>query len=85
VNPTGNGGSRVVIGQGADCDVRVEDPYVSTRHCQVWQDEDGQAWLEDLGSTNGTWVGGVRVYGPTRIGPGVVVHVGHTDIPWTPR
>lgn len=74
-----------LIGRGEDCDIRLQDEYVSPRHARVWQDSQGQAWVEDLGSTNGTWIGHVKVYGPTPIGPGTVLHIGHSEIPWTPR
>lgn len=43
-----------IFGQGADCDVRVQDEYVSTRHCKVTLRPDGVVTVEDLGSTNGT-------------------------------
>ena len=50
-------GRSAVIGTGEDCDVRVRDaPYVSARHARVWTDDDGVVWVEDLGSTNGTWI-----------------------------
>lgn len=83
-----------VIGQGADCDIRVSDEYVSTRHCRVSLADDGTVTVEDLGSTNGTWVrrgdapnalSGVKVIGPTRIVPGWIIRVGRTDIPWNQR
>lgn len=81
-----------VFGQGADCDVRIQDEYVSTRHCRVTLRSDGSATVEDLGSTNGTWIhpastatlplsSDVRIYGPTPIPTGWVIRIGRTDIP----
>lgn len=76
-----------VFGQAANCDVRVDDPYVSSRHARVWSDDDGAVWVEDLGSTNGTYLGErreIRVYGKTRLRPGDVLWLGlRTRIPWT--
>lgn len=45
----------VVIGRGTDCDVRIRHRNISRRHCRIWQD-DSRYWLEDLGSTNGTFI-----------------------------
>lgn len=79
----------LIIGTDPTCDIRINDPYASNRHAQVWRAPDGQVWIEDLGSTNGTWLGGGplqgghRIAGPTPIGSGVVVRIGRTDIPWT--
>lgn len=79
---------RVVVGTGEDCDVRVaDDPYVSTKHCQVWWDPAGRLLIQDLGSTNGTYLerdgGRIRVWGPTEIAPGDTIWLGgRTAIPW---
>lgn len=48
---------RFNIGRAPDNDVVIDDPSVSERHVEVWF-EDGQWWVRDLGSTNGTIVGG---------------------------
>ncbi len=49
--------------------VVVTDPYVSARHCQVVEDDDGRFWVTDLGSTNGTYLvpNGESRYGPAAI------------------
>ncbi|NHN56463.1 FHA domain-containing protein [Calidifontibacter sp. DB0510] len=47
----------VVIGRGVDCDLRLEDPEVSRRHCAVAVRQ-GQAEVVDLATTNGTWLAG---------------------------
>lgn len=51
--------SVTVIGR-ADGEIRLADPRVSSRHAQV-ELVDGEAWLRDLGSTNGTYVNGKRI------------------------
>ncbi|MEO6419449.1 MAG: FHA domain-containing protein [Polyangiaceae bacterium] len=53
-------GSRVVIGRGDGCDVRLPDPSVSHRHAII-RIEAGEHALIDEGSANGTFVGGVRL------------------------
>src|SRR5262245_48248699 len=51
------------------------DPSISARHARIVIDH-GQYWLEDLGSTNGTYLGEGRVQGRVLIGPGTVFVVG---------
>ena len=70
------------IGRAEDCTVRIDDAYASPHHAKVTKDDAGRVWIEDLGSTNGTWLNGVRVYGKTPMTPGCVVRVGRTEIPW---
>lgn len=50
----------VVFGRGRDCEVALDDPAVSRRHCEL-RAAAGALELRDLGSANGTWCGGVRV------------------------
>ncbi len=61
------------------CDVILPDPDVSRRHAAVRLLDNGVA-VEDLGSTNGTFVNGVRLEAPKRLSPGDVVRVGETDL-----
>src|SRR4051812_16258998 len=51
----------VVVGSGSDCELVVEDPYVSRRHCQFTLSPRGVV-VRDLGSRNGTWVQSMRVF-----------------------
>jgi pSer/pThr/pTyr-binding forkhead associated (FHA) protein len=80
-------GETKVFGRDPSCDVVLDDPYVSPRHCRIWQDDDGCLWTEDLGSTNGTWLDrlylGTRVYGPTPLAGHDVMWIGRTRIPIT--
>ncbi len=67
----------LLIGRGSDAAIKLDDDYVSTRHARVGAS--GDEWfVEDLGSTNGTYVGPVRITQPTTIGLGVQVRVGKT-------
>jgi hypothetical protein len=52
--------SRTVIGTGADCDIKVEDQFMSSKHCEV-RFENGMYKLVDLGSTNGIVVNDKKV------------------------
>jgi len=46
------------------------DDVVSGLHCRIVRHDDGGWWLEDLGSTNGTWVAGARITAPVRLTTG---------------
>ena len=70
-------GARVVIGRGQGCDVRLPDPSVSQRHATI-RIEGGKHALVDEGSTNGTFVGGVRLspQTPRTLRTGDLIRVG---------
>jgi FHA domain len=68
----------VAIGR-QDADLVVEDPEVSRRHA-VLRRSDGSVIVEDLDSTNGTFVNGERIHSPIRVGPGDQVRVGRTTL-----
>jgi pSer/pThr/pTyr-binding forkhead associated (FHA) protein len=70
-------GSRVVIGRGSGSDVRLPDPSISTRHATIRATGNDYA-IVDEGSTNGTWVGGVRLnpQSPRAVKSGDLVRVG---------
>lgn len=71
------GDKPIVIGRGSECEIPVDDEYVSTRHAVLRKQ--GHVWYaEDLGSTNGTFVSESRIHGPTAIGPGTQVRIGKT-------
>lgn len=53
-------GQPVTFGRGADCTVPLADEYVSTQHARL-RFHDNQWYVEDLGSTNGTYVGNQRL------------------------
>ena len=59
-------GADQVVGRDASADITVPDRAISRRHARLSHDEDG-VWLEDLGSTNGTYVNGARVTNRCRL------------------
>jgi len=69
---------RVTIGRSVICNVALTDDAVSGTHCEIIASEAGFL-LRDLGSTNGTWVAGVRVR-EAWLEPGMPLRVGHTVI-----
>jgi pSer/pThr/pTyr-binding forkhead associated (FHA) protein len=70
------------IGNSADCDVVVDSPMASGRHCRLTQSREG-FFLEDLGSTNGTYVDGIRISSATRVAPGMAITLGQSaSMPW---
>jgi hypothetical protein len=64
-----------VIGRGQDADLRLSDPGVSRHHAQV-ELREGEVWLEDLGSTNGTTLDGAAVTSPTALVSGQRITIG---------
>ena len=67
----------IVIGRGGDAQIVLDDDYVSTRHARIAASGD-QWFVEDLGSTNGTYIGSVRINQPTAIALGTQVRIGKT-------
>ena len=65
----------LLIGRGNDAAIRLDDDYVSTRHARIGSSGD-QWYVEDLGSTNGTYVGNSRISQPTAISLGTQVRIG---------
>ena len=70
----------VTIGRAPENDLSLDaDEFASVQHARIEPRRDG-VWLEDLGSTNGTFVNGVKVTQPRRLEPGDVIRVGETDL-----
>ena len=70
----------VSIGRAANNDLSIDgDEYASARHARFEPRRDG-VYIEDVGSTNGTYVNGIRVTRERRLTRGDVVRVGETDL-----
>ena len=67
----------ILIGRGNDAAIRLDDDYVSTRHARIAASGD-QWFVEDLGSTNGTYIGSARITQPTTLALGTQVRIGKT-------
>ena len=73
------GDKPILLGRGTDAAIRLDDDYVSTRHARFATN--GEQWfVEDLGSTNGTYLGSQRLTTPTPIGIGIPVRLGKTIV-----
>lgn len=69
----------VAIGRGGQNEVPLDgDEFASAQHARFESKRDG-LWVEDIGSTNGTFVNGARVTTPRRLTKGDIVRVGQTD------
>ncbi len=70
----------ISIGRGGQNDVRLDaDEFASASHARVEPRRDG-VWIEDVGSTNGTYVNGIRLSRPRKLDPGDLVRVGETEL-----
>ncbi len=68
------------VGRATDNDLSLAgDDYVSTHHARFEPRRDG-VYLADAGSTNGTFVNGIRVRSPRRLAPGDLVKIGETEM-----
>jgi pSer/pThr/pTyr-binding forkhead associated (FHA) protein len=70
-------GKPILIGRANDSTLVLTDDYASTRHARI-NENNGVWYLEDLGSTNGTYVGHSKVTGPVPLEAGVVIRIGKT-------
>jgi pSer/pThr/pTyr-binding forkhead associated (FHA) protein len=75
----GLGQAPVLIGRAPECTLVLEDDYASTRHAQLFL-RDGVWMLEDLGSTNGTYVGRRRLDAPIAVEAGTRFRIGRTTL-----
>jgi pSer/pThr/pTyr-binding forkhead associated (FHA) protein len=70
-------GQELTVGRAAGCQVTLDDTYVSQLHARVFA-RDGQYLVEDLGSTNGTYLNRNRVTGAIVMKRGDRLQVGNT-------
>lgn len=76
------GSAPIVIGRSPACTIVLDDSYASSQHARIYQ-SDGTWWIEDLRSTNGTFVNGERVVSPRPLGLGIQVRIGETVLELT--
>ncbi len=74
----------LTVGRSNQNDLPLDaDEYASAQHARIEPRSDG-VWIEDVGSTNGTFVNGDRVTTPRRLQPGDVIRIGETDLRFEP-
>ena len=72
--------TQVTVGRGANNDLALtDDDFASARHARIEPRRDG-VYVEDVGSTNGTYVNGIRLARERKLADGDVVRIGETDL-----
>ncbi|WP_407319949.1 FHA domain-containing protein [Isoptericola halotolerans] len=71
--------SSILIGRAPSCTLVLDDDYSSSRHARIFPQGD-QWYVEDLGSTNGTFIGDQQVTSPIHLAPGVGVQIGRSVV-----
>src|SRR5438445_13304145 len=72
--------AQLTVGRGGQNDITLPShEYASARHARFEPRQDG-VWVQDLGSTNGTYLNGMRLEQPRRLTQGDIVRVGETDL-----
>jgi pSer/pThr/pTyr-binding forkhead associated (FHA) protein len=77
------GSGPILIGRAEDSTLVLDDDYASTRHARIVQQGRGYA-VEDLGSTNGTYLDRARITAPTPVPVGVPIRIGRTVLELRP-
>lgn len=77
------GESIITIGRAEDSTLVITDDYASARHARLVP-RSGQWYIEDLGSTNGTYLDRTKVTGPTPVPLGVPIRIGRTTLELRP-
>lgn len=71
--------AQITIGRAPDSTIVVDDDYASSRHARVYSSE-GKWVVEDLGSTNGTWIERTRITSATALPIGAPLRIGRTTL-----
>jgi hypothetical protein len=69
----------ILIGRADDSTLVLTDDFASSRHARL-TNRSGQWYVEDLGSTNGTYLDQQRVQGPLLVTPGTPIRIGQTAL-----
>ncbi|MEV4753902.1 FHA domain-containing protein [Micromonospora sp. NPDC049559] len=77
------GEAQITIGRAEDSTLVITDDYASARHARLVP-RSGQWFVEDLGSTNGTYLDRAKVTGPTPVPLGVPIRIGRTSLELRP-
>ena len=71
-------GEGAVLGRGDGAEIRLEDPFASSSHARLIR-QGSVVVLEDLGSTNGTYLNGEPLNGPQPLHPGDKIRIGDSE------
>jgi pSer/pThr/pTyr-binding forkhead associated (FHA) protein len=71
--------AQILVGRNPEATLVLDDDYASGRHARIYP-QDGRWYVEDLASTNGTFLGRERISGPTPLSVGSTLRVGQTVI-----
>jgi hypothetical protein len=77
------GDAPITIGRAEDSTLVISDDYSSARHARLFA-RDGQWFIEDLGSTNGTYLDRDKINAPTPVPLGVPIRIGRTSLELRP-
>ena len=69
---------QITLGRAHDSTIVLDDDFASSRHARIYPDLSGQWVVEDLGSTNGTYLDRTKINGPTPVPLGVPIRIGKT-------
>ena len=72
-------GTSIVLGRDPACDIHLDDPSVSSRHCRITM-RDGQPLIDDLSSTNGTIINTARIAGTHLLAAGDLITLGTISV-----
>ena len=73
-------GVQITLGRAHDSTIVLDDDFASSRHARIYPDATGQWLVEDLGSTNGTYLDRTKLTAPTPVPLGVPIRIGKTAL-----
>jgi FHA domain len=73
-------GVQITLGRAHDSTIVLDDDFASSRHARIYPDSSGQWIVEDLGSTNGTYLDRTKLNAPTPVPLGVPIRIGKTAL-----
>lgn len=68
----------ITLGRHGDNNIVIKDPFISKRHFQIMEDE-GDYYLEDLNSANGTYLNGDKIFDVVKLNDGDIIRVGQIE------
>jgi pSer/pThr/pTyr-binding forkhead associated (FHA) protein len=71
-------GNGATLGRSDSAEIRIDDPFASSAHARVFS-RGGFMYVEDMGSTNGTYLNGRQISAPQRLKLGDVIRIGDSE------